>query len=350
MKKLPTGSVIVGELPKGCELCQRGMKLVLFITGLCPRRCFYCPLGRDRRYLDVMYANERKIEVVEEALNEAHLMDAQGTGITGGDPLLVLNRTLKAIKVLKQEFGEEHHIHLYTTGAKVTVKHLKQLEQVGLDELRFHVFSEQLDIVSQAVKELNIDVGVEIPMLPDKLEATIRLLRSLDAIKVSFVNINELEFTETNALNLLERGYELRANSLVAAKGSREAAIKVLTWAEENTSLNVHFCPAIIKDAYQTRLRLYRKALNLAKHYELVTDEGTIMLAEATTKDMRAIKNIIKTLGNNGLFEVNWDEGKILFRAEYASLISEKFKENVNVSICEYLPTPTRFLVYKEII
>ena len=41
-------------------------------------------------------------------------MSALGTGITGGEPLMKLDLMLHYIRLLKETFGEEHHIHLYT--------------------------------------------------------------------------------------------------------------------------------------------------------------------------------------------------------------------------------------------
>jgi len=348
MRKLPTGSIVTEKLPNGCELCQRGMKLVLFITGLCPRRCFYCPLSNDRKYVDVIFANEKKVSELHEIIDEALLMDAQGTGVTGGEPLLVLDRTIKAIKLLKSKLGKDHHIHLYTTGFKVTTSSLKKLEDSGLDEIRFHVCDGDLSSLRLAVKELKINVGVEIPMLPDKVKETMELLKTIDKIKVDFVNLNELEFTESNALSLLERGYELRNNSLTAAKGSREAALEVLSWAEENTSLNVHFCPVTVKDSFQTRLRLFRRALNVANHYELVTDEGTIVIAKLVTRDPMCIEEVVRLLKSNGLFKIV-RESEILFRADYLDLVLEKIRDkDVNITINEYLPTLKRLLVHEE--
>ena len=349
MKKLPTGSMLIGEMPEGCKLCQRGLKFVLFITGLCPRRCFYCPLGHDRRYVDIMFANEKKISSIEEAIEEAILMDAMGTGITGGDPLIVYKRTLKSIYLLKRELGKDHHIHLYTTGLISSINLLRDLERVGLNEIRFHTLK-PLSILREIKEELHIDVGVEIPMLPDKVKEVEDLLKYLDNIKIDFVNINELEFSETNAISLLERGYELREDSLVAAKGSREAAIEVLEWCEENTSLNVHFCPAIIKDVYQTKLRLYRKAINIAEPFEIITDEGTLVSAEVDLYDinLNGLISILKRLPK-GVFKIDFEHKRLILRLDIIEFLIEEFREEgLDIYIREYLPLSNRVLVYEE--
>ena len=62
-----------------------------------------------------MYANERKCENFEQVIEEAHAMRATGAGITGGDPLMAKDRTLEGIKRLKEEFGSQFHIHMYTS-------------------------------------------------------------------------------------------------------------------------------------------------------------------------------------------------------------------------------------------
>ena len=51
----------VGELAPGCEACMEGAKMVLFVTGRCTRRCFYCPISEEKWQADVIYANEKFI-------------------------------------------------------------------------------------------------------------------------------------------------------------------------------------------------------------------------------------------------------------------------------------------------
>jgi len=101
-------------LPRGCSICQQGAKMVLFITGRCLRTCWYCPLSTQRKGRDDIYANEKKVNTPHEALSVARTMDALGSGVTGGEPLLVLERVLSFCRELKGELGEDHHIHLYT--------------------------------------------------------------------------------------------------------------------------------------------------------------------------------------------------------------------------------------------
>ena len=108
------GSAHSGPLAKGCEYCVRGSKMVLFVTGRCRTGCYYCPVSFEKKGRDCIYANELKTNSKAAILEEAESMDATGTGITGGDPLMNVDRTVNAIRMLKEHFGPEHHIHLYT--------------------------------------------------------------------------------------------------------------------------------------------------------------------------------------------------------------------------------------------
>src|SRR3989338_2113050 len=94
----------IGKLAEGCVLCAQGKKLVLFVTGVCPRKCFYCPLSEKKMNKDVIFANEIETKDIKEIIQEAKDNLAEGVGITGGDPLSKLDRTLEYIIAFKKEF------------------------------------------------------------------------------------------------------------------------------------------------------------------------------------------------------------------------------------------------------
>jgi pyruvate formate-lyase activating enzyme-like uncharacterized protein len=261
---------------KGCELCQLGAKMVLFVTGLCCRSCYYCPLSEQRKGKDVTYANERLIRKDAEVLEEAWSMDALGTGITGGEPLLKLERVRGYIKLLKSEFGTAHHIHLYSSLAPSRPV-LNMLAKAGLDELRLHPPIEEWDdfLTSRYYKaleyarELGLHAGVEIPAIKP-VPAIIEALKALDG----FLNLNELEFSETNYDAMIARGF-FSLKSGYAAVGSREIALEIAS-----DELPIYFCSSSSKDRVQLRERFKRKARRVARPFDEVTEDGTLVFAE----------------------------------------------------------------------
>ena len=132
-------SLLVGEMPHGCRLCANGSKMVLFVTGLCDSGCFYCPLSQEKSNEDVTYADEMIVGNEGDILTESESIGAEGAGLSGGDPLCTLERTLDYMALLKNTHGGQFHIHLYTSQADVESEVLKQLRDAGLDEIRFHL-------------------------------------------------------------------------------------------------------------------------------------------------------------------------------------------------------------------
>src|SRR3989344_3367655 len=178
MQKTPYYSYKLGTLPKGCRLCVKGQKLVLFITGLCPRNCYYCPISDKKYKKDVIYADEWPATNIHQVIEEAKLIDAKGAGITGGDPLCKLWRTLFCIRQLKKEFGKNFHIHLYTSLNLINEKNLKQLRKAGLDEIRFHLDLDNSKLWAKIKLALKYswDVGIEVPSIPKKEKQTKKLI------------------------------------------------------------------------------------------------------------------------------------------------------------------------------
>ena len=262
---------IPANLAKGCVLCYKGAKMVLFITGRCRRSCWYCPLSEERKGNDVIFANEHRITGPEQAITVAERMTALGTGITGGEPFICLDRVVEYGSALKDHFGQEHQIHLYTAQAPKR-EDLARLTGI-VDEIRLHPPREcwdhilETDFIASAkmAKEMGFDIGIEVPALPG-LELLVPALPYLD-----FLNINELEWGETNADEMRERGYE-------PADGVHNAIAGARDWAEDLIRQDkVHWCASSFKDSVQLRERLKRIAENTARPFDEVTEDGTIV-------------------------------------------------------------------------
>lgn len=267
----------VGNLPKGCELCVKGEKLVLFVTGLCYKNCYYCPISDHKKQKDVTWANEWRIDKKADILDEARLCNAKGAGFTGGDPLIKFDRVLGFIRLLKKEFGKDFHIHLYTPLNLVTKQKMVDLREAGLDEIRFHL---DLDDKSawerlEYAKAFKGSRGVEIPVIPGK-ENEIKELINFIKDKVDFLNMNELEISDCNASQLTERGFVTKDKISYGVKGSEELAKKLLSYAAK-TRLNAQYCSATLKDKVQLKNRIKNRAQNVAKSYDTITPDGTLI-------------------------------------------------------------------------
>ncbi|MGD2072739.1 MAG: radical SAM protein [Candidatus Thorarchaeota archaeon] len=246
---------------------MQGAKLVLFVTGLCTFHCWYCPLSSGRWQKDIVYANERPVHGDHDLIDEATLTDARGTGITGGDPLVRFDRTLHYAQLLKETFSD-HHIHLYTA-SPLTHESLQKMKGL-IDELRIHLIDfSHMESVKKALLH-DFQVGVEIPMIPSRIEETASLIRCLKTMGIDFVNLNELEYADRNRAYLHRCGYQFDSDSC-GVLGSEEAA---LTLAEEFPL--VHYCSSSDKDSKQLKNRLIRRARHVKAPYEEI-EEGLLV-------------------------------------------------------------------------
>lgn len=303
---LPMASSHRGILSPGCQQCQEGKKLVLFVTGLCRFRCFYCPVSERRNQLDVVYANERRVLTDADVLEEARAIGAAGTGITGGDPLGVIDRTVHYVELLKREFGPSHHIHLYTH--EPNPEKLERLARAGLDEFRLHIphylwgsleshGSAYRDVLA-AAPGWGIRRGVEIPVLPEKQTELRRLLRALDALHLDFINLNEMEFSSTNEAALHDRGYRIDTWNGWGVKGSRATAETLVR--EMRLSTPLHYCSSRFKDSVQLRQRLLRRAERTAPSFAHRTADGTVVLGIVEAPGADQLSRVVETLSSVG--------------------------------------------------
>lgn len=313
-------------LPEGCKLCRKGAKLVLFVTGFCNNKCFYCPVSKAKFGKDVVYANEREVKSVRDFLEEAELMGAEGIAITGGEPLLKLERVREFVSIAKKL---DMHVHLYTA-IPADGEKLRKLSTV--DEIRFHppelknpdAYVEPIKIS----KKLGMDAGFEIPAI--KFEKRIvEIVNETNA----FLNVNQLEVSESNWKHVVERGYTVK-DYYVESQDSRDVVKK---YEKAN---KFHYCSARFKDVAQFRRRLIRMAMNHPEFYA-VTRDGTIICCRIEG-DLDLAERILSDWG----VEYLRFEDCIETSADIKVEIREALKsEGLKLSLVERYPTSNRLVV-----
>jgi len=350
MKQNNFYSYNLGNLSRGCSQCVKGEKTVLYITGLCPRNCFYCPLSEQKKNKDVMYANERKVKSIKEIIQEIKLNSSKGVGITGGDPLLSFNRTLRTIKSLKIEFPK-FHIHLYTSLNLLDENKIKKLNEAGLDEIRLHpdLYDKSLWDKIKIIRKFRGKKGIEIPVIPG-CTSKIKELVLLYEEYIDFLNLNEFEYSDSNDIELHNRGFYCRSKETYAIKGSREAAIQLLKWIEDNEiNMRAHFCTAKLKDAIQISNRLKKRAKNVALPLDVVDEDGILIRGVIRSSDRKLMAQIKKKYEiPSNLITYDKDREQILIAPW---ILMEIFSEiDCECQIVKEYPTFDRMIVEVDVL
>ncbi|MBD3253983.1 MAG: radical SAM protein [Candidatus Lokiarchaeota archaeon] len=287
-------------IPKGCQLCLKGLKTVLFLNGICqhPPHCrWYCPISKTRKDKNHTFANEIKIFSMEELIDEIRITQSRGMSVTGGEPLAKgnINETIGYISYVKSEIGSDFHVHLYTNGLTFTEEIAEKLAQCGLNEIRFNT---PPDIISNIRFALNkgMSVGAEVPVIPKKqhIKNIERLILYLDKIGADFVNLNEFEMCYPNSEALKERGFILEDGTIASVSQSNADALNLIKKMQSRVKIMLHYCPIISKDYYQLKNRYIRRADSIKLPHETITSEGLLLWAEV--RGNRADIALLKTM------------------------------------------------------
>ena len=309
--------------------------MVLFVTGLCSRGCEFCPLSGMRKNIDKVYANERKIDSFEEIIEEVKVSGAKGCSLTGGDPLLKLDRTIELATKLKEVFGKKFHIHIYVSTKLVTEEKLKKLSTC-VDEIRFHPDFDRP--VKDEVKKIALatkfwkkkNIGIEIPCFPDKIDNILELVKEVSPY-ISFLNMNELESGEFSE-KYMSKKYKISKDGYTI-KDSIDAGKYIMNRLSELghpiSDINTHLCTAELKNWHQYRNRL--KNYKIPK-FSKMTDDGTIVYFA-----MRYDEEFLETLPPKKCYH-DIPKHRIILEPKLAS----KIKDTYSVYRIEEYPTYER--------
>jgi pyruvate formate-lyase activating enzyme-like uncharacterized protein len=332
--------------------------MVLLVTGQCTTHCFYCPLSFKKGGTDCIFADEWQLDNekdTEKLIREAEYIDAAGAGITGGDPLIVWKRVQTYIQLLKQNFGDKFHIHLYTSALQ-NAEHLPDLVATGLDEIRFHPMPQTwntmqkspLRKIIQTMLQTTADVAIEIPVIPKMEKEICALIAWADSQGIRWVNLNELEFSERNCQAFLTRGYTVKNEISAAVQGSQRSAHNIIKKVQKEAfAIGVHYCSVSFKDGVQLRNRIKRRANRTAKPSDVITKDGTFIKGTiyTSTRSLRTLSVLLKKTYNvpSHLIFIDYEKNRIELAAWLLEKIAPKLSQHdYHCYLIEEYPTADR--------
>lgn len=314
----------LGPLSPGCRICGEGDWSCLFINGKCNCRCFYCPTSQD----DLGLPTTQRISFSKPADYADYIrhFDFKGVSLSGGEPLLTLDRTLKYMNALRRKPGPALHIWLYTNGTLLTEEIIGRLADAGLDEIRFDLSAAAYDL-----KKLKMSIGripcvtVEIPAISEDFDQVGKLLPVLKEAGVDHLNLHQLRLTRHNSARLKSRPYTFLHGEKVTVLESELAALGLMqAAATQRLELPINYCSFVYKHRYQAAAARRRNAHFILKGHETITENGFIR-AMAIIGDPEAIGRQAQILSRQAAHDSQWtitgQKDCLLFHEALFSLI-----------------------------
>ncbi|MCB2210487.1 radical SAM protein [bacterium] len=249
-----------GILSPGCQHCGDGTWSCLFINQTCNADCFYCPMEPAPRENPPPTALGVDFPSASGYVDFLVRAGYGGVGLSGGEPLLNLDRTMEFIKTIRDRIGDGFYLWLYTNGILANRERLGQLFNSGVNEIRFDISAINYSLKPvRLAREWPWRVTIEIPTIPEGEGRVAQLMPVLDQIGVDHLHLHQLTVNRWNAGRFVEHDYTLLHEPDNAVLDSELAALRLLKRAaDEHLTLNVQYCAREFKSRFQGRGRRLR--------------------------------------------------------------------------------------------
>ena len=321
-----------------CEVCTGALKSETFSTTFeCHRDCYFC-FNRNQADYEKFFT--------EGCPWEQGLADAQKryaslevVGLTGGEPLLNLEDSLRFLK-RAGEIWPDAHKRMYTSGDLLTEDGCRRLAEAGLREIRFSVKVEDSgDLQEQVLANMKLakryipDVVVEMPVIPGTRQKMHELFARWDEIGIRGVNLLEFCFPFCKWEEFEKRGFELRNPPFevmydfsysggLAVAGSEELALELMMYGiEHEVSFGMHYCSLENKHRSEMRQRNEPSANALPC---FTFDDGDMYLKAAKVfgRDIPVARTALAKLGCTD-FMGGGDAGCLVFPLSYLEALCQ---------------------------
>jgi len=285
-------------LSPGCSVCGQGFWSCMFINGLCSAHCFYCPQDRKMKKERLPNTGGVTFNHPEEYADYLERLGFKGVGFSGGEPLLVFEKLLDYIRVLRQRFGDRLYLWIYTNGDLVDKKKLIRLKKAGLNEIRFNISARNYDLGRVALAIPIIDrVTIEIPAIPEDYQFVATRLAKMRKLGVRYLNLHQLCATQNNYKDYIRRNYTFLHFPSTSIFESEITALRLMKFAlDHRINLPINYCSSAYKGRLQAKGQRERLASVVKSDYEELTQTGHIrrLSLQASSENIRKIVMMLK--------------------------------------------------------
>ncbi|MBU1170468.1 MAG: hypothetical protein KKD44_12970 [Proteobacteria bacterium] len=264
------------EGSKGCQYCQAGQWVCVFLTYLCQAGCSFCPAPHNDDRIWTEFGPK-----VDDVLAALETGQYRGVGFSGGDCFLVPQR-------LETWLGHLHghnpsiYYWVYTNGLEAKPDIVKRLSVLGLNEIRFNTAATGYDhqqVLShiRAAVDLVSHVAIEIPSIPEDFSVLTRVLPKYADMGVQYLNMHELILGPNDPLGgrRKTRCFNLVGHLDYDSK-SRENTQKIIDFCDaSDLPIRINDC-SINQKEEQMRHRRINNARRVVRPWERITFQGLL--------------------------------------------------------------------------
>lgn len=331
-------SIRTGWLSKACVECTGMNGSETFSTTFkCHRDCYFCfnyNLGDYDKYVREGCPWEAELQAAYEASGGKMAV----LGLTGGEPLLNLEDSLRFLQRAGELFPQAHK-RMYTSGDLLTEEGAQRLAQAGLIEMRFSIKqddpADRRETVLAKMKMATAyipDVVVEMPIIPGTKDSMKEWMLRFEENGIKGMNLLEFCFPFHSWDEFAKRGFTLKNPPFpemfdygysggLAVAGSEELALELMVWAlDEGLSFGMHYCS--LENKHRSEIRqLNEPARRVHPIFEFDEGDFFVKTAKVFGQDRDAARQLLADAGCRDVVE-DEDDQTIAFPPRFANLFS----------------------------
>ena len=338
-------SIVYGWQSKACVECTGpGGSETFSTTFKCHRDCYFCFNYNVADYEKFVREGCPWEQGLEDS--KSQFEDLAAIGLTGGEPLLVLDESIEFLEAAREQYPRAH-MRMYTSGDLLTEEGAQRLRDAGLTEIRFSVKQddpperqERVLSAMELAKRYIPDVMVEMPIIPGTGDEMRELFDRWAEIGISGINLLEFCFPFHSWEEFAARGFEIRnppfdvmydygySGGLPVA-GSEELCLELMLYGiEKQVPFGMHYCSLDNKHRSEMR-QMNERGEFLHLCYEFDKQDFFLKTAKVFGEDVVPAVEAISDAGCRSYLMLDEDESSICFPPHYLKAL-----EDTDVAAC----------------